>query len=324
MGHSRAIALTLIWFAAGFVAGGNGQEPSPALLAASTHPIKYYLALPAGYQHGSAKRWPVLVCIEGAGSHFKESVQEFRRQCGELPLLVVTPCTFSNTNAIAGEVRNRYLDLYAEATIDGISDRRDWDEAGLLAILRDLRERYGAEERVYMTGFSGGGLLTYRMIGRHPELVAAAALVCANYFDDRVLTAASAATATARAFPIYQIMGEDDPLRYPVSRMPLSPLQTAAVLVAWGVGLAYVVGKRTKRSWPTIATFALVIALGAWFCQSWMYPGLESQNDRGARRLRELGYTNLRQIILPGMGHRAAPEHVLAAFRPLIAGPNGR
>ncbi len=296
----------------------------PQLLQASTHPIKYYLALPERYRHGPDQRWSVLLCVDGARCCFAELAQDFQAQRGNLPFLLVVPCTFSNTNAIAGEIRDRYLQIYTEAIIDGVGDRREWDEASLQAILQDLRERYGAAERIYMTGFSGGGLLTYRMIGRRPEMLAGAILVGANYFGDPFLAGPSAARTETPDFPIYQILGEDDPLRYPASRFPFTVMQAMAILIGLGASLAYVVGKRTKRPWPAVGTFVLAVGLGTWFTIAWKHPGLDDQNELAARQLAARGHRSVRRMVVEGLGHNAVPEQVFSILRPLVAAEQAR
>lgn len=152
------------------------------------HPMQYFLALPRGYgKPQEDRRWPILVCIDGAARMFEQRVNDFRNARGDLPFILVAPCTFSNTNRIEGSHRERYLRLYSDEEIrQAETDRLSWDEAGLLAVLDDIRKEFGSEDRISLTGFSGGGLLTYRMLLRHPERVAAAVPVCANFFGDPV------------------------------------------------------------------------------------------------------------------------------------------
>lgn len=56
---------------------------------------------------------------------------------------------------------------------------RWWDVDLLLAFAEELRGKAGVDrERVYLTGLSMGGFATWHMIGRRPELFAAAVPVC--------------------------------------------------------------------------------------------------------------------------------------------------
>lgn len=159
---------------------------APALRVARAHPMRYYVSMPKGWD--PSRRWPVLVAVEGAGSAFEGHCREFARQRGDRPFIVVTPLTVSSTNDLM-----KAHDVYPEPVREEM--RREWggqgqlgpwrktfDLEGLLAVLDDLRADCGAEDRVWITGFSGGGVLTWMMVMTHPERLAGAAPACANFF----------------------------------------------------------------------------------------------------------------------------------------------
>lgn len=155
---------------------------SVVLRQAKSHPMRYYLSLPKSYDPASKQPWPVLVAVDGAGSGFQGCAKGFAKARGDLPCLVVAPCGFANTNAIKGKQKEKYLRWYDEETLAlAEKDRFEFDRAGLVAILDELREEFGAAPKVCITGFSGGGNLTYQMIFCHPERLAAAAPACANF-----------------------------------------------------------------------------------------------------------------------------------------------
>lgn len=184
------------------------------LRKASTHDIKYYFSLPRGFRHDSGKSWPVLVCVDGAGSNFAGMGRGYLKSRGELPCLIVSPCTFGNTNAIQGKMRDKYRATYSDEVIDkALKNRIGFDEAGLLAILKDLQTRYAAEKRIYITGFSGGGNLTYLMMFKHPDLVNAAAPACANFFSRGYADMKGKFEPEDLAFPIHIFTGAKDPHR---------------------------------------------------------------------------------------------------------------
>jgi hypothetical protein len=184
-------------------------------------------------------------------------------------------------------------------------------------MLNDLRQQYGAADQVYMTGFSGGGNATYRMIGNHPELLAAAIPVCANYAGG-LLDHRQETRGVARDLPIYQLLGEVDHLNGPWTRFPMPPTHAAALLFVMGVSLGYVANKRLNRRRPGIAVFVFVVLGGAWVTQYWTCPGIEAQTDHAAQHLRELGFSNVRRVIVPGVGHSESPEQVFEIVAPLI------
>jgi poly(3-hydroxybutyrate) depolymerase len=182
------------------------------LRQASTHAMRYYFSLPRGYAR-EARRWPVLVCVDGAGSNFEGMARGYAKARGDLPFLVVSPCSFANTNRVQGKLRERYAGWYDDATIEAANrSPLDWDDAGLQAVLAELRERYRTEERVYVTGFSGGGNLTYTWILRHPEQVQAAAPACAN-FNRGYYGGLPDVDTDALRFPVHLITGAEDPHR---------------------------------------------------------------------------------------------------------------
>src|SRR5205823_5086326 len=111
------------------------------------HPMRYYLSLPKGYRRSRAQRWPVLVCLAGADSDFRGLLERYRGARGGLPVLLVCPCTFSNTNGLRGARLALYSGLYPPGVIDSsggrgllpdLRARLDWDEEGVLALLDHL------------------------------------------------------------------------------------------------------------------------------------------------------------------------------------------
>ncbi|GEM_PF-890489 len=184
------------------------------LMTATTHPLRYYLSLPKAWKRNRGRRWPVLLCVDGAGSGFAGIARGYKNRRGDLPFIVVSPCTFSNTNEIKGNLRKKYAKIYAEETIEeGNQGRLDWDEAGVLAVLEDMKTSFDAEERVYVTGFSGGGNVTYMMIFKHPDLVAGAAPACANFMNRNYHELGDSFSEADRTFPLHIITGASDPHR---------------------------------------------------------------------------------------------------------------
>jgi hypothetical protein len=184
------------------------------LRTAKEHPIKYFFSLPKGYRFDADRTWPVLVCVEGAGSNFQGIARGYVKRRGELPFIVVSPCTFANTNAIQGKMLERYKGWYSEDVIaEAGRDRFGWDEAGLLAILAEIQERFGAAPQVCITGFSGGGNLTYLMVFRHPDRVLAAVPACANFSRPGYRSLKGKFSAEDLNFPVHILTGAEDPHR---------------------------------------------------------------------------------------------------------------
>lgn len=184
------------------------------LKKAAKHPIRYWFSLPKGFERKKDKRWPVVVCVDGAGSNFEGMGQGYRGARGDLPYIVVSPCTFANTNQIVGDAGQvaKYAKLYPEDVIqDGDKRRLDWDEEGILAILDELATTHDADARAYVTGFSGGGLATYMLLMKHPDRVAVAAPACGNFRQTEYATALKGKAAEADlVVPVLIFTGEKD------------------------------------------------------------------------------------------------------------------
>jgi predicted esterase len=183
----------------------------------SSHPIKYYFSLPKDYKKAKDKKWPVLICVDGAGSDFKVRATRYKDKRDKLPYILVGPCTFSNTNAIQGNMLNKYHQFYSDDIINEANHNRfAWDEQGILAIINELQSNYDAESRVYITGFSGGGNAMYMMIFRHSDLLNGAAPACANFMSSMSRVYANLKGRFLDEdlnIPIHFITGEKDPHR---------------------------------------------------------------------------------------------------------------
>jgi poly(3-hydroxybutyrate) depolymerase len=197
------------------VALGDGAAVGkPVLRAARGHAMRYWLSLPQGFRRKQGAPWPVLVAVDGAGCNFEGIAGAYAGQRGAWPFVVVAPVTFGNTNAIDGPLRERYVATYGEATVQAaLASRLEWDEAGLVAVLDELADELGTSPKACMTGFSGGGLLTYRMILRRPDRLAAAAPACANFHGGVGVPLPAEATPEAKALQVSILTGADDPHR---------------------------------------------------------------------------------------------------------------
>ena len=145
-------------------------------LVKGNHAMVGYLSLPKGWKKGG--KLPVLVSVEGAGCGFLGRARDAAGTRGSRGFLVLTPCSLSNTN----DLDPAKYPWYGKAQLDeGNRDRIGFDVQGLLALLEVLKERYGADDRIAITGFSGGGNLCYAMTVLHPGRVIVSVPACANF-----------------------------------------------------------------------------------------------------------------------------------------------
>ncbi len=149
---------------------------SPIRRKCREHTMQYYLSLPAGW--APDKKYPVYVACEGAGCNF-EGACRGGMGSNNAKFIVLTPIGFTNTNALAG-VRAKYP--YPDSVLEEFDPQRmSFDEPGLLAAIKDVQDLYGGQDKVCITGFSGGGNLCWRMVFGHPDLLVAAVPSCANF-----------------------------------------------------------------------------------------------------------------------------------------------
>jgi poly(3-hydroxybutyrate) depolymerase len=287
------------------------------LRRATTHPMRYYLSLPRGYVPNAGKKWPVLVVLAGnAANPFEESASAFFEARGDLPYLLVVPCTWNNHPG-SEEVRPRFREIYPDLNVPPPNDRLAWDEAGLLAIIQDLRAQYDVEPSIYLDGFSAGAILAYHFTVMHPQELAGTVTVCGNFWDIGYRESRPPHAPQAMTVPVRIILGSDDPLRivqWPTHSQQLSRM---ALRSAAAVGLGYLAYRWSRRrAMGVIVALLAVLVAGLWTGLHIQNIGNGEQAERAQLLLRELGYTDVQTSIIPGMSHDPSPGPTLEVFRP--------
>ncbi len=178
------------------------------LLGSSHERLVAYVSLPRSWKAG--RTYPVLVGVDGAGSGFAGYAKASTTARGSRGVIGVYPMTFSNTNAL---VAAKYPH-YAPSLLDehaGIAARLKFDLAGVDAVLALVQEHLGGEEKVFLTGFSGGGQFTYLKLLQEPETVAGAVPCCGNFGGGGVQGAPGAGRDGGP--PVLLLTGKNDPHR---------------------------------------------------------------------------------------------------------------
>ena len=182
-------------------------ESRPPVVQASDHPIEYHVSLPrprAAASSIAVQPQALVIAIDGSDRDFRGYHAVFVRARRDLPFALVTPFVVSNGGPPRRSDYPYSADVFNRATGDPLA----FDVAGVSAIIRDLRGRFGSGLPVYLTGFSAGGHLTWLFLLTHPDLLAGAALASAN-FAGRGLPPASN-TATAAHVPVRAFYGAED------------------------------------------------------------------------------------------------------------------
>jgi dienelactone hydrolase len=145
---------------------------------ASTHPMRYHVALPSGWKADRA--WPVLVVIPDAARDFEANLARFVRARGDRPYLLVAPEVLSCGGA-GSRTPDRYS--YARAVWDSLQGGDDFgfEDAGLAAVLADVHRQWHGEPQAFLTGWEAGGHTVWAQALRHPERWRGVAPVTPNY-----------------------------------------------------------------------------------------------------------------------------------------------
>ncbi|MCK6479822.1 MAG: hypothetical protein L6R43_06660 [Planctomycetes bacterium] len=173
------------------------------LLGSPTHPLMAFVSLPREWRKG--REHPVLVAVDGAGCGFLGCARGFAAARGSRPLIVVSPMTLSNTN----DLDPAKYPAYDPALLREWAGRRiEFDGKGMDALLAEVRRKFGGEERVFVTGFSGGGNWCYYKVLTDPAGVRGAAPACANFAGYGVQESPGAGEGGGP--PVHILTGEKD------------------------------------------------------------------------------------------------------------------
>lgn len=180
------------------------------LLGSADFPIVAWVSLPKDWARG--RRYPVAVGCEGAGCSFQGYFGGLVSSRGSRPVIAVTPVTVTNTNAdnLNASKYPMYDPKWLETCRTDLLARIAVEGPGMEAILADLADRFGAEEKAFHTGFSGGGIYTYWRLFQHPDKVRGAAPACGNFGR---LGLDGAPGAKDGGPPVFLMTGGNDPHR---------------------------------------------------------------------------------------------------------------
>jgi predicted peptidase len=159
----------------------------------ATHEFKleYLLHLPASYQPGESKRWPLILFLHGAGERGSNVAKvgvhgppKVVKTNPEFPFVVVSP------QCPAGQI---------------------WSDEALLALLDEITATHKVDEkRIYLTGLSMGGYGSWSLGLRHPKRFAAVAPICGGGDTIPVLLANQSNSAALKKLPVWAFHGAKD------------------------------------------------------------------------------------------------------------------
>ncbi len=149
-------------------------------------PGHYALYIPETYCE--SRRYPLILCLAGGGGNGEWMIGGWPKHVADKGYFVACP--------VGG---GKYW----------------WQEGSRIALatLADLKRKYNIDEnRVYLTGFSNGGLGTDYLATRFPDLFAAAAPIAGNPVDEATEDDDPAMLRNLRNLPLRIMHGEADPV----------------------------------------------------------------------------------------------------------------
>jgi dienelactone hydrolase len=181
------------------LAAGTVDSVPITVERATSHPMRYHLALPVGWN--ADREWAVLVVIPDAGRAFEANLAQFVRARAGRPYLLVAPEVLSCGGA---RTRTREHYSYTRTEWDSLQGGDDFafEDAGLEAVLADIHTRWRGEPRAFITGWEAGGHTVWAQALRHPERWCGVAPVTTNYQRRGVDSTSISRAPERRSVPI--------------------------------------------------------------------------------------------------------------------------
>jgi hypothetical protein len=189
-------------------AGADAPPPTVELRTPSNHPMKYYVSLPEAWS--PKRKWPVVMAIEDAHREYEATAQAFAAARGARPFIVVVPQSL-NSGGTAQQHRESFAYSDSDWAVIERVGNCDFDDAGIAAVLADVKKRYNGDPHAFLTGFEAGGHVVWAQVFLHPERWRAAALVGPNYIERCMKDGAFSKDPSRAALPVQVFHGASDP-----------------------------------------------------------------------------------------------------------------
>lgn len=250
--------LTLIFLClASFTMHASAERFLERQVTVNHQVFRYRVFVPDGWT--SKRAWPVVLFLHGAGERGNDNRKQLSqglppwldKHASEFPAVVVIPQVPENTYWTG-----------------------DAERAAMQALDASIAEFHGDRNRLYLTGLSMGGYGAWEIAKDHPDMFAAAAIICGGLLPARPDSPSHVDGLPAQAdpyawmaerigkLPVWIFHGSDDPVIPPAgSRAMHAALQQRGVEVRYtefpGVGhAAWVPAYETPGLWPWMFSHA--------------------------------------------------------------------
>ena len=204
------LLLTACGTAIAAAASGQQINPAPGIVerTATTHPIHYFVSLPAGWN--PQRTWPLLVVIPDAEREFRETAAAFAAVHGSTPFVIVVPMVLGG----GGTAQQHKADFDYADGVWSTANRVGYcgfDEDGLTAVLDDVHRLYHTDSKIFLTGWEAGGHVVAPQLLQHPERIRALAIVTPNFLGRCVMPSTRNLTDVESRIPVRVFGGDKDP-----------------------------------------------------------------------------------------------------------------
>jgi predicted peptidase len=192
----KKIALALIVMLLANLTFAQKQFEKRTYISPKNDTLRYQVLLPLSYESG--KKFPLVIFLHGSGERSSDNMLQLKHgsrmfsnpvNMEKYPAIVLFPQCPTNGNWIKEfPKRNNQGEMdWKEHSNDSI--------ATPLLNVKELIEKYIAEDkvdpkRIYVVGLSMGGMGTFDLAARYPQLFAAAIPICGGIYPPRLKDAA--------------------------------------------------------------------------------------------------------------------------------------
>ena len=164
----------------------------------------HLLALPDGYASERRRRWPLMLCLHGAGDRGSD-IWAVTRQ-GVPRLLAMPPDLSEEESAAAADVTAQFIVIAPQCPHYEV-----WENERLLELIDHASATLRVDAtRVYLAGLSMGGFGAWSLGMRHPDRFAALVAVCGGGRVADVLASARDRTAALQSLGVWAFHGAKD------------------------------------------------------------------------------------------------------------------
>ena len=172
----------------------QGEYTAKTLVTSNNDTLKYRELLPENFK--SQQKYPLVLFLHGAGERGSDN----QAQLTHGSMMFTNPVNRKNFPAIVlfPQCPNNYFwsfEQRPEGRLDVNAFPSDYKISSILQAVKDLLDKYIDNgnvdiSRIYILGLSMGGMSTFDMVCRFPDLFAAAIPICGGVNPERLKTTA--------------------------------------------------------------------------------------------------------------------------------------